>query len=117
MSTTTERRPRRRNRTAGDTPLVDQLTASIDALIRENTALKRQLAKLQGNGSGHAAGPQGRALVTLPPRIGPAPDVGAPAATPPKRQTRRRVTDPKVLEIRRQALAKARQVRAEKLAA
>lgn len=35
----------------------------------------------------------------------------------PARRTRRRVTDPAVLEKRRQALAKARQVRAEKLAA
>jgi hypothetical protein len=95
---------------------VDQLTASIDALIRENTDLKKQLARLQGNGSGPAAGPQGRALVTLQRRIARALNVGAPAA-PAKRQTRRRVTDPHVLEIRRQALAKARQVRAEKLAA
>lgn len=35
----------------------------------------------------------------------------------PSRRTRRKVTDPQVLEKRRQALAKARRVRAEKLAA
>jgi hypothetical protein len=92
------------------------LTSSIDALIRENTALKKQLARLQGNGSGTSAGPQGRVLVTLQRRIARALNTRSSGGAP-KRQTRRRVTDPQVLEIRRQALAKARQVRAEKLAA
>ncbi len=39
------------------------------------------------------------------------------AAAPTPRRPRRKITDPVVLERRREALAKARQVRAEKLAA
>jgi hypothetical protein len=40
---------------------------------------------------------------------------GSAAATAPQRRTRRRVTDPAVLEKRRAALAKAREVRSQRL--
>ena len=94
------------------------LAEMVDLLIKENRELKRALARAENaQGSrnlGHAAkalsGLQGRltrALDSSPtaPRSRSTTNAGASI------RTRRKVTDPDVLERRRQALAKARAVR------
>jgi hypothetical protein len=106
---------RRRSRTAAD-PIVDQITR----LVAENQSLQREVASLRadneqlrgqldeiGNARGRRrAGRRGgrRAASSAP----------APAAPPRKRKP---ITDPVVLEKRRQALERARAARAQRLAA
>jgi hypothetical protein len=112
QTTTTSRRRRRPRQGTDD--VVTSLTAMVDQLIAENRQLKRDLARAERvagvSGLGQAAktlsGIQrriSRALTTAPasrPRR-----AGAAAAA---RRPRRRVTDPEVLQRRRDALAKAR---------
>src|SRR5262245_62702937 len=116
--------PRRRTREprmTGDA-LVADLSEMVDRLIRENKELKRELARVSKSES--TAGNLGQATKTLsglqrrlsralsetaaPRRRGSTP---APAPAP---KPRRRVTDPEVLERRRQALVKARAARQAK---
>ena len=117
---------KRRRRTAQgtDTRLVvtqiTQLVAANETLQRENRELTDENRKLRGElleiGSalGRLSGPStGRRS-----RRGAAAaaDIAVLAEVKPKRQ-RRPITDPVVLEKRKQALAKARAARAERLAA
>jgi hypothetical protein len=84
----------------------------VDALIRENRELKRQLSRLEAA----AARPQQPPVLrTLHRRLEQALDEAGtrPAARP---APRRRITDPAILEKRREALARARQALAEKRA-
>jgi hypothetical protein len=111
----------RRTRQTGDS-LVATLADQVEQLIRENRQLKRAVAKAEkAQGSAGGLRQAAKALSALQRRIGRALEGGsdgrsrrsAAAAAAPTR-TRRKVTDPEVLERRRQALAKARAVRAAK---
>jgi hypothetical protein len=100
-------------------PLIQQLAASVDALIRENQALKKQIARLEAD-SVRARTPEARTLVGIHRRLSQAVSGSEAAKAAPVQRPaapRRRITDPMILERRRQALAKARQVLAEKRAA
>lgn len=117
----TVRGRRRSARSGSDTRLiVDQIANLVTAneglqrenreLIEENRRLKGELLEI-GSALGRLTGPQTgrrnrRGAVEIP---------GVPEAKP-KRQ-RKPITDPVVLEKRKQALAKARAARAERLAA
>jgi hypothetical protein len=110
----------RGQRSAGGSGLVigqiSQLVTSNESLQRENRDLQvenqrlktelREIGDALGKLTGGPRGRRGRR--------------GAPiveVAAPPVRRQRRPITDPEVLERRRQALTKARAARAEKLAA
>ena len=94
----------------------------ISALIKENRELQRQIEKLSRQALGVTTGTAERALRSIQRRISSAVDGRAttrrrravPAA--PASRTPRKITDPELLERRRQALAKAREVRAAKRA-
>src|SRR5262245_10262774 len=103
--------------------LVGQLTAMVDKLIAENRELKRAIARAEKSVVGDGLGQATRALSGLQRRVSQALSGGAPAARGRGRRAaaeaqaarpRRKVTDPEVLERRRQALAKARAARAAK---
>jgi hypothetical protein len=107
-------------RLTGDA-LVTSLAEMVDLLIKENRQLKRALArekKARGRGNlGQAA----KALSGLQRRVTRALDSSSTTRRPrstttvaASTRTRRKVTDPDVLERRRQALAKARAVRQAK---
>jgi hypothetical protein len=107
----------RRPRLSGDA-LVTSLAEMVDLLIKENRQLKRALARAEkARGSGNL-GQTANALSGLQRRLTRALD-SSPTTRPPRSTTtaaasirrRRKVTDPDVLERRRQALAKARAVR------
>lgn len=94
----------------------------ISALIKENRELHRQIDKLSKQTVGAASGAAERTLRSLERRVGGSLDDHAatgrrrsPGATSTPR-ARRKVTDPELLERRRQALAKAREARAAKRA-
>jgi len=105
-------RPRtRRRRPAGGDSVVEELDKLVTELIRENTRLKRELSRLEaGKGASNASA----ALGSLNRRIASA--LGKDAE-PPAKRTRRKITDPAVLQVRREALARAREARAAKRAA
>jgi hypothetical protein len=93
----------------------------ISALIKENRELHRQIDKLSKQSVGAASGPVERALRSIERRISGS--LNGERTTGRRRSTRvtsakatRKVTDPQLLERRRQALAKAREVRAAKRA-
>ena len=94
----------------------------ISALIKENRELQRQIEKLSRQALGATSGTAERVLRSIQRRISSAVDGRAttrrrrsvPAA--PVSRTPRKITDPEVLERRRQALAKARAARAAKRA-
>jgi N-methylhydantoinase B/oxoprolinase/acetone carboxylase alpha subunit len=98
------------------------LDRMISALIKENRDLHRQIDKLSRQAVGAASGTAERALRAIQRRISSAVDsrsttrrrrsVAAAQVT----RTPRKITDPELLERRRQALAKAREVRAAKRA-
>jgi hypothetical protein len=93
----------------------------ISALIKENGELHRQIDRLSRQASSATSGTAERALRSLQVRISRAVDGGTtsrrrPAGAATVSPTRRRVTDPEVLERRRQALAKAREALAAKRA-
>jgi N-methylhydantoinase B/oxoprolinase/acetone carboxylase alpha subunit len=98
------------------------LDRMISALIKENRELQRQIDKLSRQALGATSGTAERALRSIQRRISSA--VGGRATTGRRRsvaaaavsRTPRRITDPEVLERRRQALAKARAARAAKRA-
>ena len=107
----------RRPRLSGDV-LVTSLAEMVDLLIKENRELKRFLARAErARGSGNL-GQAGKALSGLQRRLTGAPDLSPTTRRPRSTttaaasiRTRRKVTDPDVLDRRRQALAKARAVR------
>jgi hypothetical protein len=93
---------------------------TLRTLIKENRELHRQIDKLSKQTVGATSGAAERALRSLERRVRGSLDgrtttarrrsAGAPS-TP---KLRRKVTDPELLERRRQALAKAREARAAK---
>ena len=91
----------------------EELQALVTQLVKENQQLKRELARQSAKPAG--AQVDTRVLVSLTRQLEKA---LAPAkAARPARPARRRPVSPEVAERRRQALAKARAVRAEKRAA
>jgi hypothetical protein len=95
----------------------------VDRLIKENRDLKRAVANAEKTVMGAGLGQATRVLSGLQRRVSQALSTGAPAArgrrgrgapAEPAPRPRRKVTDPEVLERRRQALAKARAARAAK---
>ena len=107
--------------TGGD--LVASLSEMVDRLIKENRDLKRAIANAEKSVVGAGLGQATRVLSGLQRRVSQALSSGAPAArgrrgrgaaAEPAPRPRRKVTDPEVLERRRQALAKARAARAAK---
>jgi hypothetical protein len=94
----------------------------ISALIKENRELQRQIDKLSKLALGAPSGTAERALRSIQRRISSAVDGRATTArrrsvaAAPASRTSRKITDPAVLERRRQALAKARAARASKRA-
>lgn len=112
---------RRGRRTAtGGEDIVNSLAEMVDRLIRENQELKRELARAERAQAGGNLGQAARTLSGLQRRVNRALDSGIAgrgrraAAAPAAPRPRRKVTDPEVLERRRQALAKARAARAAK---
>jgi hypothetical protein len=114
---------RRRQRVRQPAPSVlADLDRMISALIKENRELQRQIDKLSGQALGATSGTAERMLRSIQRRISSA--VGGRATTRRRRsvpaapvsRTPRKITDPEVLERRRQALAKARAARAAKRA-
>jgi IS4 transposase len=94
----------------------------ISALIKENRELHRQIDKLGRQAVGATSGAAERALLSIQRRISSAMDGRATrrrrqsVAAAPVTRTSRKITDPEVLERRRQALAKARAAQAAKRA-
>jgi hypothetical protein len=99
-----------------------ELEPMISALITENRELHRQIDKLSKQTIGAASGAVERALRSIERRISGSLDGVTTtgrrrsARVTSTTKARRKVTDPQVLERRRQALAKAREVRAAKRA-
>ncbi len=97
----------------------------VDELISKNKQLRREIDQLRQKAAGTGAAISDNALrpvhrkleraITSDSAASSRRRPAATAATPPR--PRRKITDPVVLERRREALAKARQVRAERLAA
>ncbi len=124
MPDTKTRQPasrRRRSSTGSGNALLEEVSSSVDELIRQNKALKQQLARLEGMSAGGGAQLPSRELVALQRRLSRTLD-GRPAGSAARgRQSstrqRRRISDPTVLESRRAALAKAREALAAKRAA
>ena len=106
----------RRPRLSGDA-LVASLAEMVDLLIKENRQLKRALARAEKAQVSVNPGQATKALSGLQRRLAQALD-SSPATRRQRSttaasstRTRRKVTDPDVLERRREALAKARAVR------
>jgi hypothetical protein len=110
----------RRARTGTTEDVVASLSAMIDELISENRRLKRDLARAERGAAGSSLGQAGKALSGLQRRVSralagePGPRRRGSAAHSTSPRPRRKVTDPEVLQRRREALAKAREVRAAK---
>jgi hypothetical protein len=98
---------------------VATLVEQVDQLIKENRQLKRALARAETGEGGGTLGQAAKTLSGLQRRISRELGVDGSggrrrrtaAATEVVKRPRRKVTDPEVLERRRQALAKAREVR------
>jgi hypothetical protein len=98
-----------------------ELEPMISALIKENRELHRQIDKLSRQTVGAASGAVERTLRSIERRISSSLDGAATGRRRSARAAsgsgvRRKVTDPELLERRRQALAKAREARAAKRA-
>ena len=107
----------RRPRLSGDA-LLTSLAEMVDLLIKENRQLKRALARAEKAGGSGNLGQAAKALSGLQRRLTSALNSSSTTRRPRATTTaaastraRRKVTDPDVLEGRRQALAKARAVR------
>jgi hypothetical protein len=116
--------PARRTRASRE-PLervLTELDRMISALIKENRDLKREVDRVSRQAVGTSSGTADRLLRSIQRRISRAGDSGRTAGrqrsatAAPASRTRRKITDPEVLERRRQALAKARAARAAKRA-
>jgi hypothetical protein len=101
--------------------LLASLAEQVDQLIKENQQLKRDLARAEKGQSGGGLGAAARALAGLQRRVsrqlsgGSATRRRATASSgEAARRPRRKVTDPELLERRRQSLEKARAARAAK---
>jgi hypothetical protein len=94
----------------------------ISALIKENRDLKRQIDRASRQTISDTSGTADRLLRSIQRRITRAGESERTSgrrrsvAAAPASRTRRKITDPEVLERRRQALAKARAARAAKRA-
>jgi hypothetical protein len=99
--------------------VIQDLTSSVDELIKQNKALKQQIARLQSHTSG-AGSAASRELLALQRRLSRTLDVRTSRSSGASRSTasraRRRISDPVVLQARRAALAKAREALAAKRA-
>jgi hypothetical protein len=121
MSETRNRQTASRRRRSGTRPgaVIQDLTSSVDELIRQNKALKQQIARLQSHTSG-AGSAASRELLALQRRLSRTLDVrtsrSAGGASRTASRARRRISDPVVLQARRAALAKAREALAAKRA-
>jgi hypothetical protein len=112
--TQTSGRRRRSSRSTAE-PIVDQITR----LVTENESLQLEVARLRTDNE-HLRGQLneiGSALGRLGGRRGRRGPIAAPTGTAAPRRRRRPITDPELLEKRRQALVRARAARAERLAA
>jgi hypothetical protein len=102
--------------------VLSELDQMVSALIKENRELHRQIDQLSRRAIGATSGTAERALRSIQRRISGVVEGGTrtrprrSATAAPVSKTRRKVTDPQVLERRRQALAKAREARAAKRA-
>jgi hypothetical protein len=115
-------RSRRVGRQSAEQALAE-LEPMISALIKENRELHRQIDKLSKQSVGAGSAAAEHALRSLERRVrgrldgrtatGRKRSAGGAASTP---RARRKVTDPELLERRRQALAKAREARAARRA-
>ena len=114
----------RRSRTPRE-PLdrvLTQLDQMISTLIKENRDLRRQIERASRQTISDTSGTADRLLRSIQRRITRAGDSDRSSgrrravAAAPATRTRRKITDPEVLERRRQALAKARAARAAKRA-
>lgn len=116
-------RRRRTSRTSGDSRgIVDQITQLVTAneslqaenraLVEENQRLRGELMQI-GSALGRLTGGSGRGRRGR--RAAEFPLTVTPEAKP--RRQRKPITDPEALEKRKQALVRARAVRAERLAA
>src|ERR1700730_9628737 len=110
-------RARRVGRQSAEQALAE-LKPMISALIKENRELHRQIDKLSKQTGGAASRTAERALRSLERRVRGSLDghtaIGQRRSAGASSTPRRKVTDPELLERRRQALAKAREVRAAK---
>lgn len=102
----------RSRRAASPEAIVADLKSLTDQLISENTRLKRELAKLQSGGSDNPALTKLHRQLTK--AIGTSP---RSTPTPAPKRPRTKITDPDLLQRRRDALTKARAARSEKRAA
>lgn len=98
--------------------LIETLQVNITSLLAENRRLRNQLSRLEQRGKGSSE-PIGRQLAALTRRVARAVEGGrgSSSRSTPQKRTRRPITDTQVLERRRAALAKAREVRAARRAA
>ncbi|PZR88879.1 MAG: hypothetical protein DLM67_19895 [Candidatus Nephthysia bennettiae] len=98
------------------------LDRMISLLIKENRDLHRQLDKLSQQAGGASSGTAERALRSIQRRISSAVEGTATTrrrrsgSAGPVSRTQRKITDPEVLERRRQALIRARAARAARAA-
>jgi hypothetical protein len=120
-NTNTDRSSPTRSGRAGRQPadqVLAELEAMISSLIKENRELHRQIDKLSKQTIGATSGTAERALRALERRVRGSLDghtaTGRRRSAEATSTHRRKVTDPELLERRRQALAKAREVRAAK---
>lgn len=102
--------------------VLSELERMVSALIKENRDLHRRIDALNKQATTATSGTAERALRSIQLRISRVIGTGTTtrrrrtARAESERPTRRKITDPAVLERRRQALAKAREARAAKRA-
>jgi hypothetical protein len=109
---------RRRRSGARPGAVIQDLTSAVEELIRQNKALKQQIARLQGHAAG-ATTVASRELLALQRRLSRTLDARTSRSSGSARsasRTRRQISDPAVLQARRAALAKAREALAAKRA-
>jgi pimeloyl-ACP methyl ester carboxylesterase len=101
--------------------VVADLDRMVSALIEENRELRRQVDRLSRQAARGISGTVERALRSLLRRVSRAVEAGTrtrpQGSASPASRPRGKITDPELLERRRQALAKAREARAAKRAA
>ena len=119
--------PTRTRRTKTQSTTLTELGVLVDALVKENRSLKRQLKKLEAVGvtapkRGRTADPVATGLTRLNRKLRTALDGAAPARARGANRTKavrapRKPVSPEVAARRLEALAKARAARAAKKAA
>ena len=111
--TATRRRRSRNPAAAATNGSATTLLSQVSELVSENQALVRENKELQSVLARVSQAVQG---LRARPVTSRQPTVGGARPQPKARRQRRRITDPATLERRRAALAKARQVLAERRA-